>query len=328
MQAGSGAPCPPDGIQSRSGGRQPGGFANVRFVVVLLLLAAGVTSARAQDIEPRAYSNIPVGVNFLLAGYGHARGGLVTDTSLPLENADLRSDSAVLAYARAIDVRGRSGKVDVIVPYGWVSGTAEFAGQPVSRNVSGFGDPRLRFSLNLIGAPALSVKDMASYRQDTIVGISVQVSAPLGQYDGTRLINLGTNRWFAKTELGVSKTLGPWTLEFAPAVTVFSDNDDFLNGSTREQDPVYSAQGGVIYGFGNGVWVALNGTYYTGGRTAVDGVDGNDLKKNSLAALTVALPIDRNNSIKLFASTGVATRVGSDADTFGALWQYRWGGGL
>lgn len=300
----------------------------MRFVAALLVLAAGAQCARAQDIEPRAYSNIPVGVNFLLAGYGQANGGLVTDPSLPLENADLRTDSAVVAYVRGIDVRGRSGKVDVVVPYGWVSGTAELAGQSQSRNVSGFGDPRLRFSLNLIGAPALSVKEMASFQQDTIVGISVQVSAPLGQYDGTRLINLGTNRWFVKSELGVSKSLGPWTLEFAPAVTFYSDNHDFIGDSTREQDPVYSVQGGVIYGFSNGVWVALNGTYYTGGRTAVDGVDGNDLKKNSLAGLTVALPIDRNHSVKLYASTGVATRVGNEADTFGVLWQYRWGGGL
>jgi hypothetical protein len=300
----------------------------VRTAFLALVLAVGATTARAQEIEPRAYSNIPVGVNFLIAGYGIADGGLVTDPSLPLENADLRTDATMIACARGIDVNGMSGKFDVVVPFAWISGTAEYGGESRQRSVSGFGDPRLRFSLNLYGAPALAVKEFASYRQDTIVGVSVQVSAPAGQYDGTRLINIGTNRWFVKSELGVSKALGPWTLEFTPAITFFSDNDDFFGGRTREQDPIYSVQGGVIYGFRRGIWVALNGTYYTGGRTTLDGVAGNDLQKNSLAGVTVALPVNRNNSVKLYASTGLATRIGSDADSFGIAWQYRWGGGL
>jgi len=77
-----------------------------------------------------------------------------------------------------------------------------------------------------------------------------------------------------------------------------------------------------------GIWAALNGTYFTGGRTAVDGVEGDDLQKNSRAAITVALPVNRNHSVKLYASTGVSTRIGTDSDTIGIAWQYRWGGGL
>ena len=295
---------------------------------LVLALAVSTGGARAQEIEPRAYSNIPIGVNFLIGGYGYAEGGLVTDPSLPLENANLQTHTTVFAYARSFDVRGQSGKFDVILPYSWISGTAEFAGQPREREVSGFGDPRLRFSLNLYGAPARSLEEFASYRQDTIVGASVQVSVPSGQYDPDKLINIGTHRWFVKPELGVSKAWGSWTLELATAVTFFSDNDDFLDGKTREQDPIYSVKGGLIYGFRNGIWVALNGTYLTGGRTTVDGVEGNDLQKNSLAGVTVALPVDRYNSVKLYASTGVSTRIGSDSDTIGIAWQYRWGGGL
>lgn len=297
---------------------------------MFLVLALAVTTggARAQEIEPRAYSNIPIGVNFLIGGYGYAEGGLVTDPSLPLENANLQTHTTVFAYARSFDVGGQSGKFDVILPYSWISGTAEFAGQPREREVSGFGDPRLRFSLNLYGAPALSLPDFASYRQDLIVGASVQVSVPTGQYDADKLINIGTHRWFVKPELGVSKAWGSWTLELATAVTFFSDNGDFLDGKTREQDPIYSVKGGLIYGFRNGIWVALNGTYFTGGRTTVDGVENNDLEKNSLAGITVALPVNRYNSVKLYASTGVSTRIGSDSDTIGIAWQYRWGGGL
>ena len=234
-------------------------------MLLVLALAVSAVSVRAQEIEPRAYSNIPIGVHFLIVGYGYAEGGLVTDPTLPLENANLQTHTTVFAYAHSFEVWGQSGKFDVLLPYSWVSGTADFAGQPQDRKVSGFGDPRLRFSLNLYGAPALSLKEFASYQQDLIIGASVQMSVPSGQYDADKLVNIGSNRWFVKPELGLSKTWGPWTLELATAATFFSENDDFLGGKTREQDPIYSVKGGLIYGFRNGIWVALNGTYFTGG---------------------------------------------------------------
>ena len=297
-------------------------------MLLVLALAVSAVSVRAQEIEPRAYSNIPIGVHFLIVGYGYAEGGLVTDPTLPLENANLQTHTTVFAYAHSFEVWGQSGKFDVLLPYSWVSGTADFAGQPQDRKVSGFGDPRLRFSLNLYGAPALSLKEFASYQQDLIIGASVQMSVPSGQYDADKLVNIGSNRWFVKPELGLSKTWGPWTLELATAATFFSENDDFLGGKTREQDPIYSVKGGLIYGFRNGIWVALNGTYFTGGRTTVDDLASNDLQKNSLAGVTVALPVDRRHSVKLYASTGISTRIGADSDTIGIAWQYRWGGGL
>lgn len=284
--------------------------------------------ARGQDLEPRTYSNIPVGLNFLIAGYGYSVGGVVTDPSFPLEDGDVQIHSTVLAYARAVDVWGTSGKFDVVLPFAWVSGTATFRGQPREREVSGLADPRFRFSVNLYGAPALSLQEFADYKQDLIIGASLQVSAPLGQYDSSKLLNIGTNRWSIKPELGVSKALGPLTLELDAGVTFYTNNDDFLNGMTLEQDPIYAVQGHLIYNFGAGVWGALDATYYTGGRTTVDGVKGDNLQENARLGLTVALPVNRYNSIKLYASTGVFARTGSNFNTGGIVWQFRWGGGL
>jgi hypothetical protein len=297
-------------------------------LVGLLLLASLGTGAYAQDLEPRAFVNTPVGLNFLLVGYGYAAGGVATDPSLPLQNADLQVHSALLAYARSLDVWGKSGKVDVVVPYAWLSGSADFEGQPREREVSGFANPRLRFSVNLYGAPALSLQEFASYKQDLIIGASLQVSPPLGQYDADKLVNIGTNRWFFKPELGISKALGPLTLELTTGVTFYIDNHDFLGGKTRAQAPIYSVQGHVSYSVGSGIWVAVDGTYYTGGRTTVDGVEGDDLQKNSRLGVTVALPVNRHTSAKLYGSTGVSTRTGSNFTAGGLLIQYRWGGGL
>ena len=297
-------------------------------VLAMTAFALMTWAARGQDLEPRTYSNIPVGLNFLIAGYGYSVGGVVTDPSFPLEDGDVQIHSTVLAYARAVDVWGTSGKFDVVLPFAWVSGTATFRGQPREREVSGLADPRFRFSVNLYGAPALSLQEFADYKQDLIIGASLQVSAPLGQYDSSKLLNIGTNRWFIKPEVGVSKALGPLTLELDAGVTFYTNNDDFLNGMTLEQDPIYAVQGHLIYNFGAGVWGALDATYYTGGRTTVDGVKGDTLQENTRLGLTVALPVNRYNSIKLYASTGVFARTGSNFNTGGIVWQFRWGGGL
>jgi hypothetical protein len=291
-----------------------------------LALLAG--AAAAQDIEPRSYSNAPVGVSFLIAGYAYTRGGVSFDPSLPITDEKLKTSSALLAYARVLDLWGKSAKFDAIVPYTWLSGSANYRGEPVERVVDGFADPRFRLSVNLYGAPALGLKEYASYEQDLIVGVSVQVSAPWGQYDGTRLVNLGTHRWFVKPEIGVSKAVGPWTLELAGAVTFFSDNDDFYGGNRRSQEPLYSLQGHAIYAFRSGIWGSIDGTYFAGGRTTVNGSLDNNLQQNWRAGATLALPVDVRNSVKLNLSTGVSARTGNGFDLIGIAWQHRWGGGL
>lgn len=299
--------------------------------VLLLLgaiLAAASSGAAAQDLEPRTYANTPVGLNFLIVGYSYSHGGLATDPSLPLQDADLRVYAGVLAYARSLGVLGKSAKVDVILPMARISGSATYAGEPRERDISGAGDPRFRFSYIFYGAPALSLKEFDDYEQDVIVGASVQVSAPMGQYDSNKLVNVGTNRWSVKPEIGVSKELGKLTLELDSGVTFYTDNEEFLGDHTRQQDPIYSVQGHVIYSFRGGIWAALDATYYMGGQTTVDGVPGNDRQRNSRAGATLALPVNRHNSIKLYASTGVSIRTGTDFDTIGIAWQNRWGGGL
>jgi hypothetical protein len=183
-------------------------------------------------------------------------------------------------------------------------------------------------SVNLYGAPALTLKEFAAYEQDLIIGASLRVVAPWSQYDDTRLVNIGTNRWSFKPEIGISKALGPWTLEATAAATFFTDNDEFFGGSTLSQDPIYSVQGHVIYGFESGIWTSLDATYFNGGRTTVDGVRNSNLQQNWRIGGTVAVPVNRANSIKFYVSSGVAARTDNNYDLVGIAWQYRWGGGL
>jgi hypothetical protein len=285
-------------------------------------------SADAGEIEPRSFSNTPVEVNFLLAGYVYTNGGLATIGSSPIKDAKLQTHTGLAAYARSLDVFGKSGKFDVVMAHTDLSGHAMFAGQKHERNVSGLTDPRFRLSVNLLGAPALSLREFSSYQQDLIVGASVQVSAPLGQYDNNKVVNIGNNRWFIKPVIGISKAWGDFSLEFSGGAFIFTDNNDYFGGKTLEQDPEYTAQVHATYNFGQGIWTAVSGTYDCGGRTAVDGVHNDDRQDNSTVGVTLALPLNRNNSVKLYASTNIHTRVGNDTDLAGIIWQYRWGGGL
>jgi hypothetical protein len=300
----------------------------VNALLVTCVLSAVGFEVRAQDIEPRAYSNAPVGVNFLIAGYAYTRGGVAFGPSLPITNPNLHTSNAVIAYAKVLDLWGMSGKFDATLPYTWLSGTADYRGQTVPRSVDGFANSAFRLSINLYGAPALPLKEFANWEQDLIIGVSLRVSAPWSQYDDNKLVNIGTNRLSFKPEIGISKAIGPWTLEGTAGATLYTDNNDFFGGNTLSQAPLYSLQGHLIYGFRSGIWASLDATYFVGGRTTVNGVLNSDLQQNWRLGATLALPVNRENSIKFYASNGVSARTGDSYDLIGVAWQYRWGGGL
>ena len=291
----------------------------------VILFSSEFSRVQGQDLEPRAYSNIPVRMNFLLAGYAYSSGGVLFDPAVPIENAQFKIHGSLLAYARTFGLAGMSGKFDVIMPYVWLSGSAESDGMPVYRDVSGLGDPRFRVSVNFIGAPPLSMAEFKDYQHNLVVGASIQVFVPLGQYDATRLVNIGTNRFSFKPELGISKKFGPLFLELAAGMTFYTTNYDFFNGKTRSQAPIGSIQGHACYSFKRGIWAAVDGTYYWGGRTTLEGVEGNDLQKNTRLGFTFALPLNIHHTLKFNVSTGVSTRTGSDYNIVGLIWQYRWG---
>src|SRR5262245_57228165 len=164
---------------SRVRPRSRGALLGACLAACLLATMAVVTDARAQDLEPRAYSNAPVDLNFLLLGYVYSAGDVSFDSSSPIKDASLTVHASFLAYARTLDLWGRAGKVDVVLPYAWLSGTAKVGAQTFDRDVWGLGDPRVRISALLYGGPALTLSEFADYKSDLIVGVSLAVTAPL-----------------------------------------------------------------------------------------------------------------------------------------------------
>ncbi len=306
-----------------------GGIQSIAAVAVLAVaIIFHPGSANAQSMEPRAYSNAPVGMNFLILGYAYQSGDVLLDPSVPVKDVTANAHTALLAYSRVLDVFGKTARIDAVIPYAWLSATGQIYEQGHTRNVSGFADPALRFSVNLLGSPALSFEEFKEYQQGTILGVSLMTTMPLGQYDSDKLVNIGTNRWSFKPEVGISQSLGRWTVEGMAGVTFFTRNDDFLGGHIREEEPIYSFQAHIIYNFPRGIWGSLNATYYTGGRTSIDGEKEDDLQGNWRIGTTFTIPVNLHNSVKLYASTGIQTRAGGDFNLVGIAWQYRWGGGL
>ncbi|MEO8615271.1 MAG: transporter [Luteolibacter sp.] len=293
-----------------------------------LAAIAACGAVHAQDLEPRAYSNAPTGLNFLIVGYGHTSGTVLTDPALPIDNGSIKTDFAAFAYAHVLDVFGKSAKVDLVEGYGWLSAEGDVSGVRRYRDITGYTDPLLRFSMNFIGAPALTMEEFKDYKQDLVIGGSLRLGIPLGQYDDDKLVNIGSNRWMIKPEFGVSKAIGAWTAEFTPAINFYTDNNDFFGGKSREQDPVYSTQASISYTFRPGMWAALATTYFKGGQTTVDGVTKDDEQEGLRLGLTLAIPVSREQSFKLYANTGYNADHDRDYNAVGIAWQYRWGGGF
>lgn len=300
----------------------------MRPLLVGCLIIALVPLADAQDIEPRQFANAPTGLNIFLGGPMITRLGLPQDPAIPLEDPRLNTAGGVLGYARVLRVGGQSATLSVVLPYMWLEGEAKFNGEPVTRSVQGFSDAKLRFSVNLLGAPALDLKEYMVYQQDLIVGASLTVTAPTGQYDPERLVNIGAHRWSFKGELGASKVAGKWVLELMASGEVFTNNPYFFGDRLREQDPVFAGKGHVIRNFKKGLWVSVDATYYAGGATTIGGVFRNDLQQNWRLGATLVTPITHRHILKFNFSTGVYARTGNNFDLAAITWQYRWGAGF
>ncbi len=293
-------------------------------LVLALGLAAGTASA--QELTPRVYAPAPTGGNIVVLSFGRSTGELLFDPSLPFDDVNAGINSGSLLYGRTFGLFGRSANAIVSLPYVWgdISGFVEGEFREITR--SGLADVRGQLTLNILGGPALTPREFAAARPDTILGLSLAVAVPTGQYDPSKLINIGSNRWSLRPQLGLSKTLGPWYLELYGGVWFFGTNTNFFGGSVREQDPIGSFQAHLSYTFKPRLWLAADATFYTGGRTTLDGRVNADVQSNSRLGVTLALPLGRRANVKVAWATGFTTRVGADFDTVAVALQTVWFG--
>lgn len=294
--------------------------------LVLLALLLGASPGSAQDLDPRAYARIPVNGTVLVAGLSLSDGGVVTDATAPIQGLEATVVSPVLGVARSFALFGGTAQAFVSLPYSWADVSGEAQGVPLEATRKGFGDARMRLTLLPVGAPAMTPRELAAAPPRTVLGTSLTVSVPVGQYSTDLLVNLGTHRWAFKPEVALSQPVGRrWLFDLYAGVWLFTDNGAYFPGtSVRSQAPLGTLQGHVSYNFSRQTWVAIDATFYAGGRSTVNGVENDDRQSNSRLGATLVLPVGKRNSVKLAASTGAIVRSGANFSTVSIGWQTVW----
>ena len=287
-------------------------------------------TAQAQDLEPRRWSHLPVGLNVLGIGTGWTEGDTLFDPVLRIEDTTFDLYTTGIGYVRTFDLYGKTARLDATLPYAMGRWEGLLDGELTSVRRHGFADPRLRFSVNLYGAPALKGKAFAAYRGEnpvnTTVGAAVTLTMPFGEYTSERLINLGSNRWIVRPQLGVLHQRLNWQFEVTGSVLLYETNHEFWQGSVREQDPLWFVQGHVIRSFKPGWWFSLSGGFAHGGRSHVNGDRKQDDARARYLALSLGMPLDSNQSLKVtYLATNTHIAQGSNTDTLVLGWSMNWG---
>jgi outer membrane putative beta-barrel porin/alpha-amylase len=301
-------------------------------IVVLVSFYFAAHACQAQDLAPRAYLITPIHSNAVTLTYSLFDGSLFFEGTVPITGATARVHVAILNYSHSLNFFGRTASFTASLPYGVGNFRGTVVGAETLAYRSGLLPATFRFSVNLIGGPAMNVPEFMKWRQRSILGISIRLVPQAGQYDPTKLINLGSSRWAFKPELGYSQRWGHWTLDAYAGAWFYTTNPEFFSQNqfspginTQAQRPIGSFEGHLSYDFKPRLWMSLDGNYWFGGATSINGVlNAATLQRNSRVGGTASIPISRHQSIKFSYSNGAYIRYGGSFQNVSLAWQYSW----
>lgn len=303
----------------------------IRFVVALLVsLASAAAQLYAQDLAPRAYVITAVHSNAINTTWSFYDGGLNLNGTIPVTNATGTYNVSIFSYYHSLNFFGRSANIVAYLPYGVGTFQGDLSEQHRSVYRSGLLDSSFRFSVNLMGGPAMQPKEFANWKQKRLLGLSLRMVAPTGQYSGKKLVNWGSNRWAFKPELGYSERWGHWVLDGYAGVWFYTTNSAFYAGPvTKPQDeaPIGALEGHLSYDVKPRFWVSLDANFWSGGITSLSGIRNLATKQTgSRIGGTVSFPISKHQSIKVSYSNGTYIIFGGNYQNVSVSWQYSWVG--
>jgi hypothetical protein len=286
----------------------------------------------AQDLAPRAYLITPKHSNAITLSYSYFSGNLLFDGAVPITGATAKVNVSVFSYTHSLNLFGRSANFSASLPYGVGNFRGTVVGAETNAYRSGALDSAFRLSINLKGGPAMDVQEFRKWRQKTLVGISIKVVAPTGQYDPTKLLNYGANRWAFKPELGLSRRWDHWLLDTYGAVWFFTTNHDFFSRNqfspgtnTQKQNPIFAFEGHLSYDVKPRLWASLDGNFWVGGRSTLNGVENpGTLQRNSRIGGTLSVPVSKHQAIKVSYNRGAYILYGGNYQNVSFAWQYSW----
>ena len=311
--------------------------ARLWLTVATILTFAALCPPQVQAQVPARFYHKPLaGVNVIPLIYESISGNtnpfdpaytLVPDAY----TVEVDATVALAGYAKAFSLFDRSAMVALLVPMGRISADVTFEGKTAKQSASGFGDPMLEFTLNLIGPPAqMNIPDALAYEPGFSLDLLADLILPIGEYDNDQQINIGQNRWIGRLGMPIIYQIGPWvpgrrtTLELLPVVWLFGDNDDFV-GQTMETDPLFQVDAHLTRDFTSRAWGSLDLSWFTGGKATIAGIEG-DKRNDIMAGITLGYQI--NDSLGL--TFGYKSTINDDApddvsqDLFMVTLTYGW----
>lgn len=288
------------------------------FVLILIFFAY---PCPAEELSPRRWNHLPMDTNFIGMAYAYTEADIDLDPVLEIENGQMALNTWGAQYIRTFAFLEKSARIEFLQAYqeGRWSGRLEDVPATVKR--SGLSDTLVRFAINLHGAPPLRGKEFAAYRAtqkvETIIGAGLSVQLPTGDYMDDKLINLGNHRYTFRPQIGVEHKRGNWSTEATGLIAIHTDNDEFFNGKTLEQEPFYTLHGHLTYTFQPGLWASVSAGYSAGGRKTVDGIKKDDRRNDLSWALSLGIPITSRLGVKMaYIGTRKQESVGMDSDSF------------
>jgi Putative MetA-pathway of phenol degradation len=308
----------------------------MRILLQCILSAVTVVSLtqvlRAQDLAPRAYLITPIRSNAVTLTGSFYSGNVIFNGALPITGAKARVTVSVFSYSHSLRFFGRTASFLASIPYGVGNFRGTVAETPAHVYRSGLLDSEFRFSVNVKGGPAMDLPEFRQWRQKTLVGLSFKVVTPTGQYDPTRLINYGNNRWAFKPEVGLSRRRSNWLVDAYGAVWFFTTNPEFFSHNqynpgvaTQSEQPVAAFEAHLSYDVKPRFWASLDGNFWFGGRTSINGTENlSTLQRNSRIGGTVSVPVSKHQSFKFSYNNGAYILYGGNYQNISVAWQYSW----
>lgn len=273
-----------------------------------------------------AYTPTPLHANALTVTFGFYDGSLTFNGVIPVTNATGTYSVPVLSLYHSFNMFGHFANVVAAVPYAVGNFQGDFQNEPTQIHRSGMLDSTYRLAVNLVGAPPLEAPQFVRWKQKKLLGVSLKVVAPTGQYDPTKLINWGANRWAFKPELGYSQRWGKIVLDGYAGVWLYTLNSRYFTGLNQQsQEPVGALEGHLSYDWKGRSWVSLDGNFWFGGITSLNGIPNLQTRQtSSRIGGTGSIRLDKHQSLKVSYSNGAYVRFGGNYQSVSFAWQWSW----
>jgi len=300
----------------------------VKVAWVLVAFVCSVQLLWAQTLSPRAYLITPLHSNAITLSYSFYDGSLRFNGQAPITGATGTYSIPSFSYYHSFSFFGRSANVLAALPYGVGTFQGTAFGQERKIYRSGLLDSGYRLSVNLKGGPAMQPQHFAKWKQKALLGASLFVIAPTGQYDPTKLINWSINRWAFKPEFGYSERWGHWVLDAYAGAWFFTTNPQYLSSVPNPvtEQPIGSFEGHLSYDFKKpGLWTSLDGNFWFGGTTSANGIEETKTRQtSSRIGVTAAIPVSKHQAVKVSYSAGTFDRFGGNYQDVSVAWAYYW----